>query len=147
MSIIQSLFTRKTSEPITIDVWDPFEAFSFSGVPVVPPAFSMANMDWKETPEAHVFITDLPGMKKDEVKIEVEEEKVLKISGQRTKGIEDKDNKWHRVERSTEKFLRKVKLPPNTTVDGAKAVLDNGVLTVTVPKENEKKDYVKLIPI
>nr|CAD1820793.1 unnamed protein product [Ananas comosus var. bracteatus] len=97
--------------------------------------------------EAHVFITDLPGMKKDEVKIEVEEEKVLKISGQRTKGIEDKDNKWHRVERSTEKFLRKVKLPPNTTVDGAKAVLDNGVLTVTVPKENEKKDYVKLIPI
>ncbi|KAF3334068.1 class I heat shock protein-like protein [Carex littledalei] len=159
MSIIPSVFGRKhaknmnnnTDETMNVDIWDPFEAISFAAaaasLPITTPAFATANLDWKETPNAHVFITDLPGVKNNEVKIEVEEEKVLKISGQRSKEAEEKGDKWHRIERSNEKFLRTVRLPSNANVDGMKAVMENGVLKVTVPKEQESKTRGRLIPI
>ncbi|KAG2655709.1 hypothetical protein PVAP13_1KG032500 [Panicum virgatum] len=111
------------------------------------PTFATASMDWKETPTAHVFMADLPGVRRDEVKVEVEEEKVLKISGQRQRAAEDKGDRWHRVERSSERFVRTVRLPPNANTDTVHATLENGVLTVTVPKDNERKAYGRLIPI
>ncbi|XVE99198.1 hypothetical protein REPUB_Repub03eG0176300 [Reevesia pubescens] len=47
--------------------------------------------DSKETPEAHVFISDLPGLKKEEVKVEVHDGRVLKISGEMN--VEKDDHK------------------------------------------------------
>ncbi|KAG2648261.1 hypothetical protein PVAP13_1NG040100 [Panicum virgatum] len=98
-------------------------------------------------PTAHVVMADLPGERRDEVKVEVEEEKVLKISGQRQRAAEDKGDRWHRVERSSERFVRTVRLPPNANTDTVQATLENGVLTVTVPKDSERKAYGRLIPI
>ncbi|XP_047055270.1 16.9 kDa class I heat shock protein 1-like [Lolium rigidum] len=133
------------------DLWaDPFEAFR-SIVPAMldsdTTAFANARMDWKETPEAHMFKADLPGVKKEEVKVEVEDGNVLVVSGERTKEKEDKNEKWHRVERSSGKFVRRFRLPENTKVDEMKAGLENGVLTVTVPKAEVKKPEVKAIEI
>ncbi|XP_008788673.1 18.1 kDa class I heat shock protein-like [Phoenix dactylifera] len=152
---LSSLFGRKsakttnTEPPISIDIWDSLEGFSLASVMpfAAVSSFTAASTDWKETHDAHVFITDLPGVKKDEVKIEVEEEKILKISGQRTKDSEEKGEKWHHIERSAEKFLRSVKLPPNASIERMKAVLENGVLTVTVPKDQEKKVQGRFIQI
>jgi HSP20 family protein len=96
-------------------------------------AFANARMDWKETPEAHVFKADIPGVKEEEVKV---------ISGERSNEKEDKNDKWHRVERSSGKFMRRFRLPENAKVDGVKAGLENGVLTVTVPKTEVKKPEV-----
>ncbi|KAL4620972.1 18.1 kDa class I heat shock protein-like [Castanea sativa] len=149
-----SLFGGRRSnvfDPFSLDIWDPFEGFS--AVANVPPsarettAFATARIDWKETPEAHIFKADLPGLKKEEVKVEVEDGNVLQISGERSKEHEEKNDKWHRVERSCGKFLRRFRLPENAKVEQVKANMENGVLTVIVPKEEQKKTEVKSIEI
>ena len=54
-----------------------------------------------------MFKANLPGLKKEEVKVEIEDNKVLQISAERKVEKEDKNDKWHRVERSSGKFLRR----------------------------------------
>ncbi|KAG8639505.1 hypothetical protein MANES_14G149500v8 [Manihot esculenta] len=150
MSLIPSSFfgSRRTNvfDPFSLDFWDPFYDFPFpsTSLSVSAPRSESAN---KETPEAHVFKADLPGIKKEEVKVEVEEGRVLQISGERSKEKEEKNDKWHRVERSSGKFLRRFRLPENAKVDEVKASMENGVLTVTVPKEEVKKPDVNAIEI
>ncbi|EXC37222.1 hypothetical protein L484_000338 [Morus notabilis] len=159
MSLIPSIFGgRRTNvfDPVSLDIWDPFDGFFNSALATVPPsaretsAFANTRIDWKETPEAHVFKADVPGLKKEEVKVEVEEGRILQISGERSKEQEEKNDKWHRVERSSGKFLRRFRLPENAKTDQVKASLENGVLTVTIPKEEEeekKKPEVKPVEI
>ncbi|KAL9402426.1 hypothetical protein Peur_006275 [Populus x canadensis] len=160
MSLVpSSLFGgRRTNvfDPFSLDIWDPFQDFPFTSTALSAPrsevaketsAFASTRIDWKETPEAHVFKADLPGLKKEEVKVEIEEGKVLQISGERSKEKEEKNDKWHRVERSSGKFLRRFRLPENAKADQVKASMENGVLTVTVPKEEVKKPDVKSIEI
>ncbi|KAF4369367.1 hypothetical protein F8388_019592 [Cannabis sativa] len=132
-----------------MDVWDPFKDFLLSVPDISKETSAMvtARVDWKETPEAHVFKADVPGLKKEEVKVEVEEGRVLQISGERNVEKEDKNDTWHRVERSSGKFFRRFRLPENAKVDQLKAAMENGVLTVTVPKEEVKKPDVKAIDI
>ncbi|RVW60771.1 18.2 kDa class I heat shock protein [Vitis vinifera] len=110
-------------------------------------SFANTRIDWKETPEAHVFKADLPGVKKEEVKVEVEEGRILQISGDRSVEKEEKNDKWHRVERSSGQFMRRFRLPENVKVEEVKAAMENGVLTVTVPKAEVKKPDVKAIDI
>ncbi|XP_009793624.1 17.8 kDa class I heat shock protein-like [Nicotiana sylvestris] len=157
MSLIPSIFGGRRSnifDPFSLDLWDPFEGFPLSSNLANVPnsahetyAFANARIDWKEMPEAHIFKADLPGLKKEEVKVEVEEGKVLQNSGERSKEQEEKNDQWHRVERSSSKFLRRFRLPKNAKIDQVKASMENGVLTVTVPKEEVNKPEVKAIDI
>ncbi|KAL5125419.1 18 class I heat shock protein [Glycine soja] len=151
MSIIPNLFGGRRSnvfDPVSLDVWDPLEGFPFSTANAGDSsAIANTRVDWKETPQAHVFSVDLPGLKKEDVKVEVEDGRVLQISGEKTKEQEQKDDRWHRIERSTGKFMRRFRLPENAKMDQVKAAMENGVLTVTVPKEEQKKPQVKSIQI
>lgn len=141
--MIPSIFeNRSVFDPFSSDVWAPF-GFSSNEVST----FASAQVDWKETLEAHVFKADLPGLKKEEVKVEVEDGRVLQISGERSVEKEDKNDKWHRVERGRGKFVRRFRLPENAKIDQVKASMENGVLTVTVPKVEEKKPEVKSVQI
>ena len=142
MSLIPSLFGNRSSN--LFDLWDPFQSLPSTRD---TEAFVNARIDWKETPEAHIFKADLPGVKKEEVKVEVEDGRVLQISGERSREKEEKNDRWHRVERSSGKFLRRFRLPENAKLDEVKASMENGVLTVTVPKVEEKKPQVKTIDI
>ena len=105
------------------------------------------RVDWKETPKAHVFKADLPGLKKEEVKVEVEDDRVLQISVERKAEKEEKKETWHRVECISGKFLRRFRLLENAEMDQVKAAMENGVLIVTVPKVEVKKSDVNSIEI
>ncbi|KAF7847087.1 hypothetical protein BT93_L3378 [Corymbia citriodora subsp. variegata] len=155
MSLIPSWFGGRRSDafdPFSLDLWDPFKDSPSSSLSTPTSfrensSFVTTSIDWRETPEAHVFKADLPGIKKEEMKVEIEDDWVLQISGERKVEKEDKNDKWHRVERSSGKFMRRFRLPENAKVGQVKASMENGVLTVTVPKAEEKKPEVKAIDI
>ena len=133
------------------------------GEEILDPFLSLVNKcpvlntptDWKETPNAHVFVADLPGLTKEDVKVEVVDGRVLEISGERKNVDDDIDQKndknkydtWHRVERCRDKFHRRFRLPENAKTDEVKASMENGVLTVTIPKQEVKKPERKAIKI
>ncbi|CDP19642.1 unnamed protein product [Coffea canephora] len=158
MALVPSIFGGRRSnifDPFSLDIWDPFEGFPFSrtlanfpsGTDRETAVFTNARVDWRETPEAHIVQADLPGLKKEEVKVEVEDGRILKISGERSREQEEKSDTWHRVERSSGKFIRSFRMPENAKTEEIKASMENGVLTVTVPKVEEKKPEVKAINI
>lgn len=97
-----------------------------------------AAVDIKETPKEYIFYTDVPGLTKSDIQVNVEEGKVLvlRCQGKRKReGEEEEECKFLRMERKTNrKFVRKFTLPGDANVDGISAACADGVLTVTVPR-------------
>lgn len=75
---------------------------------------------------------DLPGMTADDVTIEARENAVT-VSGERPYPYADDDDR-HRIERGYGKFERVLQLPFEFDADAIKASMDNGVLTLRIPK-------------
>ncbi len=102
------------------------------------------EVDIRETPEAIIIQAELPGMKKDEIKLSIRDN-TLQMSGEKKMEEEKKGETFHRVERVYGSFCRTFTLP--SMVDAAKiqAVFKDGVLHLTLPKTEESKP--KEIPI
>ena len=79
-----------------------------------------------------VVSADLPGLSKDEVKVEVNEEGLV-IQGERKREHKEERGGYVRSERSYGSFYRAIPLPEGASVDKAKAQFNNGVLEVSVP--------------
>jgi len=75
---------------------------------------------------------DLPGMKKEDVKVEVVDGQ-LTISGERKTEAEEKSDTFYRCERAYGSFFRSVPLPDGVSLDDVKATFADGVLEVSVP--------------
>lgn len=91
------------------------------------------EVDITEDDKEYLVKADLPEMKKEEIKVNVENG-VLSVSGERKAEKEEKNKKFHRIERSYGSFMRSFSLPEDA--DGAKvsAEFKNGVLQVHLPK-------------
>jgi HSP20 family protein len=91
------------------------------------------KIDVTETKEAFVVKAEVPGVEQKDILVSLQEQ-VLTIKGERQQEKEEKDERYHRVERSYGSFARSMRLP--MSVDGEKvtASFKDGLLTVTLPK-------------
>jgi len=92
-----------------------------------------------------VVTAELPGLTKDEIKVEVLDE-ALVIEGERKREKEEKGEEFYRSERYYGKFYRSIPLPKGAKADQVKAELTNGVLEVIIPVP-ELKPAARQVPI
>lgn len=90
------------------------------------------NLDMFERDHTLFARVDLPGMKKDDVRVEVADGRLI-ISGERTHDTEETKDSVYRREREYGSFYREIPLPDGAAADGAKATFEDGVLEVSVP--------------
>ena len=137
----------------TLTTWNPlremeefqnrFQTF-FGGFPTFPIRFPkngerFNTPDWSplvdiiEDDHEYLFKADLPEMKKDEVRVTIED-RVLYISGERKTENEEKKKKFHRLERFFGKFERTFTVPEDADTTKIVAEFHDGVLQVHLPK-------------
>ena len=98
----------------------------------------MPLTDIKETKDNYKLMLDIPGVEKQDVKISFSNGE-LQVSGERKEEKEDKNEKYHRVERSFGKYYRSFKLPDKIQQDKISAEFNNGSLRISIPKAEEVK--------
>lgn len=141
--------------------WEPFGATDdvFARMPSIfgrwPKSFDFNGnkaLDWapsvdiSETDAEYLVRAELPAVKKEDVRITVEDG-MLTISGERKQKTEEKNEKLHRVESVYGKFSRSFTLPENTDAANIRAESKDGVITVHVAKaksEPKKPTEIKV---
>lgn len=142
--------------------WDPMKELedmqrrfqSYFATPSVGSLFNeqLSSPQWlpacdiAETPEAYSIHAELPDVRKEDIKVTVQDG-VLTLMGERKLEKEEKNKRYHRVERSYGRFQRSFTLP--TAVDEGKvnATYRDGVLNLLVPKSSGGGAQLKEIKI
>jgi HSP20 family protein len=94
--------------------------------------------DISETEKEYLVKAELPGIKREDVKVGVENG-VLSIQGERRQEKEDKGEKHHRIERVYGTFYRSFRLPDNAAAGDIRAESKDGMLLVHIPKVRIEK--------
>ena len=95
-------------------------------------------MDLEETDKEYLLKADLPEVQKADVKVAIDEG-LLTVEGERRREKEEKNKKFHRVERSYGKFVRRMAVPSDVDVASVAAEFKDGVLNVHLPKSPTAK--------
>lgn len=90
-------------------------------------------LDVKETKEAFVVDIELPGIRSEDLKVEVMDG-MLCVKGERKQEDVESDENYHRSERVYGSFERQISLPPSAELDKIQAIFEDGVLRLEVPK-------------
>lgn len=116
-------------------------------IPAIPaaPEVWAPKVDVQRSNGDLVVTAELPGLKKEEVKVEMTEE-ALVLTGERKLEHKEDHQGYHRYERSYGKFYRSIPLPEGVKTEAAKAELTDGVLKITVPVAEAKK-AARQIPV
>jgi HSP20 family protein len=102
------------------------------------------GVDIREEKDRIVVRTDLPGMRQEDISVEVADG-TLTIRGERKQEEDTAEGRYHRVERSYGLFVRSFALPEGIDPGAVSATYRNGVLDVTLPKREEvKPKHVKV---
>lgn len=111
---------------------------------LVPAQENVSTRDWmppvdiRETEEALILHAEVPGLTKEDLEITVEQN-VLTIAGERRFEKDVKEESYHRRERVYGRFSRAFSLPANVRADKVEATVQDGMLTVSLPKAEESK--------
>ena len=97
-----------------------------------------AACDLSETADAFQVRMDVPGIKPDDITVQVTGDTVH-VSGERKEEKEDKGKTYHRVERRSGSFSETVVLPSAVNDEKVQAEFHEGVLTITLPKTEASK--------
>ena len=114
---------------------DPFAAFRWPALRtprLAQPTGWTPGIDVFEKDNRLFTKVDLPGVKKEDVKVEVTDGQ-LAISGERKSEVEEKKEDFYRCEREYGSFYRAVPLPEGVKFEDVKATFTDGVLEVSVP--------------
>jgi HSP20 family protein len=111
--------------------WPRFRAPSFAATDLPAPAWT-PGIDVFEKNNRLVTKIDLPGMKKEDVKVEVTDGQLI-IAGDRKRESEEEKDNFHRCEREYGSFYRSIPLPEGTKLEDVKATFADGVLEVSAP--------------
>jgi HSP20 family protein len=104
------------------------------------------SVDLIRRDDSLVLRADIPGIKPDEVKIEIEDD-VLTVSGEHSEEEEEKDEKYVRRERRFGSFSRSMVLPKGVEAEDIEATTEDGVLEVKIPMPRiEEKQKVEIKP-
>lgn len=96
------------------------------------------TVDIRETDGEYLIKAELPEVKKDDVKVTLEDG-ILTIQGERRREKDEKTTKYHRVERSYGSFVRSFSLPDQVDENGVKAEYRDGMLNLRIPKSEKAK--------
>lgn len=122
-------------------LFEDFQGFgspSFLRTDFLPFQTEFSNVAWMPQVEVlqkngqFMVRADLPGLTKDDVKIEVTDS-LMTISGERKEENEDKREGFYRSERSYGTFVRQIPLPEGAETEKAAATFRNGLLEITMP--------------
>jgi HSP20 family protein len=121
--------------------WDPFADFARLSKEVFDPephrngtARFVPAVDVSEEKDAFLVRAELPGLKPEDVKIDLDKN-VLTLSGERKLEKKDEKDGWRRVERQYGSFARSFVLPETVQNEGIEATMADGILTVKIPKQ------------
>jgi len=117
----------KSEESMTLAQWSP-------------------SVDIGENDKEFVVKAELPEVKKEDIKVNVENG-TLSISGERKVEKEEKTMKFHRVERAYGRFERSFSLPDEADADKITSEYKDGILTVHLPKNPAAKPAAHQIPV
>jgi HSP20 family protein len=98
----------------------------------------MPPVDIIEHDNEYIVKVDLPGVKKEDVKITITND-VLTLRGEKTEEKEHKGKNYHRMERGIGSFQRSFTLPTSVKSDKIEAEFRDGILTISLPKPEEAK--------
>ena len=106
---------------------------------------SLPALEMQESEKDYKLMAELPGMTADDVEIDVNDG-VLTISGEKKEQRDEKDKGFMFTERSYGRFERRVQLPTAADEDKIAAKFENGVLTITIGKDNkaEKRKRIEI---
>ena len=110
---------------------EPWSFFQFP-VPTIDDAAWAPKVDVVTKDNKLVTRVDLPGVKREDVNVEMTDG-MLTLSGERNKDTKEEKDNYFREEREYGSFCRTVPLPKGVKADDVKATFTNGVLEVTVP--------------
>ena len=123
-----------------LSLWDPFADFDR-----VRREFDMSSnaregfvpaVDVEEQEKAYVLRAELPGIKREDVHVEVHDD-VLTLKGERREDSASGNKKMQRIERRYGSFERRFSMPKHVDVKGIEAKLEHGVLELRLPKVPE----------